>query len=156
MVSAMPDEGPARAVAASLLEVAPQLIRLLSSTLDSRPGLTLRQFRILQQLYDGVFRARDLATSTGVTAPTMSAALADLEGRGLIARTSDPVDGRANLVVITDSGRAAVRETRELLLAVLEGVATGVDDADAESTERLSRILLRGLSRAQPGVAAKP
>lgn len=146
---------PARAVAHAFLELAPQLIRLLSSTLDAQPGLTLRQFRVLQQLTDGAYRARDLANSTGVTAPTMSSALSNLEAQGLISRTPDPADGRAALVVITDAGRAAVEHTSKMLMAVLEGIAAEVEPQDAKAAERICSLLLDGVSRLLPVRAAQ-
>jgi DNA-binding MarR family transcriptional regulator len=142
---------PARAVAGAFLELAPQLIRLLSSTLDAQPGITLRQFRVLQQVVNKPWRARDLANSTGVTAPTMSAALANLEARGLVARTPDPDDGRAALVIITDAGREAVEHTSNALMAVLEGIAADVEPKDAEAANRICAVLLAGVARLLPG-----
>lgn len=152
--SQMTAESPERTVARAFLELAPQLIRLLSSTLDASPGLTLRQFRVLQQLTSGAFRARDLANSTGVTAPTMSAALAALEARAFIVRTPDPQDGRAALVVITDVGRAAVQHTSKVLTAALEGVAADIDPDDAHAAERISAVMLTNLSHVLPGRTA--
>lgn len=149
----MTPDVPARRVAHAFLELAPQLIRLLSSTLDAQPGITLRQYRVLKQLAGGACRARDLANSTGVTAPTMSAALANLETSGLIVRSPDPDDGRAALVVITDSGRRAVAKTSELLMGVLEGIASDVDPEDAEAASRICSVLLAGASRQLPGPA---
>jgi DNA-binding MarR family transcriptional regulator len=139
------DEPPARTVARAFLQLAPQLIRLLSSTLDARPGITLRQFRILQQLINGPCLARDLANSTGVTAPTMSAALANLESRQLISRTPDPDDGRAALVEITGTGREAVEFTSDVLMGVLEGVSADIAAEDAEAASRISSTLLVGV-----------
>ena len=143
-------QAPARAVAHVFLELAPQLIRLLSSTLDAAPGLTLRQFRVLQQLHDGAHRAGDLANSTGVTAPTMSAALSNLETQGLISRSPDPNDGRAALVVITEAGRAEAHRAAELLSAMLERIADGVRAEDVPAVERVSALLLTGMSRMLP------
>lgn len=143
----MSADPPARSVAGAFLELAPQLIRLLSSTLDLQPGLTLRQFRVLQQLAAGPQRARDLANSTGVTAPTMSAALSNLESLRLIERTRDPEDGRAALVAITPTGSAALRHTSELLLGALEQAATEVDEHDARAAVRICAALQAGVTR---------
>ena len=42
----------------------------------------------------------------------MGATLGALEGRGLVARTPDPQDGRRALVSITDEGLALLRNRR--------------------------------------------
>lgn len=143
-------ESPATIVARAFLQLAPQLIRVLSSTLDAQPGITLRQFRVLQQLTPGPCRARDLANSTGVTAPTMSAALANLESRGLIIRTPDPGDGRAALVEITGTGREAVDVTSNRLMAVLEGVAADISPEDAEAAHRICAVMMAGVCELLP------
>lgn len=150
----------ARMVAGAFLELAPQLIRLLSSTLDLQPGLTLRQFRVLQQLGGGPQRARDLANSTGVTAPTMSAALANLESLGLIERTRDPEDGRAALVAITPTGSAALEYTSDVLMGALQKAAAGIDEEDAAAAARICAVMQAGatqlLSRQQAAVWTPP
>jgi DNA-binding MarR family transcriptional regulator len=151
----VPVESPATAVARAFLQLAPQLIRVMSSALDAQPGITLRQFRVLQQLAPGPCRARDLANSTGVTAPTMSAALANLQSRGLISRTPDPGDGRAALVEITTAGREAVDSTSNLLMGVLEGVAADISPADAEAASRICSVMLVGVCELLPTAGAR-
>jgi DNA-binding MarR family transcriptional regulator len=59
---------------------------------------------------DGPQRVSALAESQGVSQPGMTTLVNRLEASGYAVRVSDPADGRAALVRITDEGRAALRE----------------------------------------------
>jgi DNA-binding MarR family transcriptional regulator len=81
-------------------------------------GLTINQFGLLAQLY-GVNLGRSaglavgaLAERLGTDPTTLNRTLKPLEARGLVSDSSDPDDGRARIVRITDKGQ------RELLKAV--------------------------------------
>ena len=50
-----------------------------------------------------------LAARAGMTHQSMGELVGTLERRGYLARRSDPSDGRATLVLLTDRGREAVR-----------------------------------------------
>ncbi|QWT23826.1 MarR family transcriptional regulator [Subtercola sp. PAMC28395] len=60
----------------------------------------------------GPLRPSDLARLENVAAPTMTRIVADLEQRGLVERTADPVDGRSFLLRATASGLGTVAEAR--------------------------------------------
>jgi DNA-binding MarR family transcriptional regulator len=60
----------------------------------------------------GPVRLSDLAAHEGVTAPTQSRLVASLESQGLLRRTSDRLDRRATLLVITAQGRRQLEELR--------------------------------------------
>jgi DNA-binding MarR family transcriptional regulator len=60
----------------------------------------------------GPLRPGDLARLESVAAPTMTRIIADLENRGLVVRSSDPVDGRAFFIEATPSGTEAVLQAR--------------------------------------------
>lgn len=134
-----------------LLELVPRLGRLLTTVLEAapEPRLTLRQFRILQRLAERPQRSGELASSTGVTAPTMSVAVAGLEGQGWVARRVDPRDRRAAIVTITPSGEAVYRVARDHLREVLVAVAGDLDDADAHALSRMREPLSVGIQRAR-------
>lgn len=69
---------------------------------------------------DGPQRAGTLAQTEGITAPAMTRILNYLESLGYVARTTDPADGRAQLVVATDAGHALVLEGRSARLRAVQ------------------------------------
>lgn len=140
---------PAEAAAEALLEVAPRLARLLAGALESDDGqaLTLRQFRILQRLASRPHRSGELASSTGVTAPTMSVAIAGLETAGLVKRQPDPQDRRALLISMTAAGEAAYRQARQRLHNLLVEVAAELSADDADALQRLRGSINAGIDR---------
>ena len=72
----------------------------------------------------GPLRATDLAICANLDASTVSRHVAQLHSAGLIERTPDPVDGRAQRVKLSDAGtariNAALRARRDLLEKSLE------------------------------------
>jgi DNA-binding MarR family transcriptional regulator len=60
----------------------------------------------------GPRRLTDLASCEGVTQPSMTAVVSQLEQLGLAERRRDPHDGRVVLVTITPAGRRHVRAMR--------------------------------------------
>jgi DNA-binding MarR family transcriptional regulator len=62
----------------------------------------------------GPRRLTDLAVNEGVTQPSMTALVSQLEALGLAERRSDPGDGRVVLVSITRVGRQYLRMMRRV------------------------------------------
>jgi DNA-binding MarR family transcriptional regulator len=62
----------------------------------------------------GPRRLTDLALSEGVTQPSMTAVVSQLEDLGLAERRSDSGDGRVVLVAITRAGRQHLRTMRRV------------------------------------------
>jgi DNA-binding MarR family transcriptional regulator len=60
----------------------------------------------------GPRRLTDLAVSEGVTQPSMTAVVTQLEDLGFAARRRDPADRRVVLVAITSAGRQHLRTMR--------------------------------------------
>jgi DNA-binding MarR family transcriptional regulator len=141
----------ASVAADTLLEIAPRLGRLLASALETRdePRLTLRQFRILQRLAQRPHRSGELASSTGVSAATMSVAVSALETSSWIERQVDPGDRRAAIVRITPSGQLAFTAARQHLRELLITVSADLDDEDAHALTRLRDPLNAGIDRAR-------
>lgn len=93
----------------------------------------------------GPIRLSDLAQLEGVSAPSMTRTIAELESRGLVERRSDPDDGRAVLVEVASAGETAITEARATRAQVMQELLDGLtaDDARALGTvlpalERLS------------------
>ena len=69
---------------------------------------------------EGPQRAGTLAQTEGITAPAMTRILNFLESLGFVARTTDPADGRAQLVAATEAGQALVVEGRSARLRAVQ------------------------------------
>src|SRR5580692_6457344 len=62
----------------------------------------------------GPRRLTDLAVNEGVTQPSMTAVVSQLENLGFAERRSDPGDGRVVLVAATRAGRQHLRAMRRV------------------------------------------
>lgn len=71
-------------------------------------------------IQDGPQRAGTLAQTEGITAPAMTRIVNALEALGYVERSTDPDDGRAQLVAATDAGRALVMQGRSARLQALQ------------------------------------
>ncbi|MEU7788799.1 MarR family transcriptional regulator [Amycolatopsis sp. NPDC049159] len=80
---------------------------------EVHPGLNVAAYRLLAHLADrGPRRPTGLACHVGVTAPTISRQLQQLEELGLVERVPAPDDGRAYLVRLTEAGDRRVADVR--------------------------------------------
>ena len=88
----------------------------------------------------GPLRVTDLAACANLDASTVSRHVAQLDSAGLIERTQDPVDGRAQRVKLSPPGaqkiEAGLRSRRALLEKCLESW-------EARDLEELDRLLTR-------------
>jgi DNA-binding MarR family transcriptional regulator len=79
----------------------------------------------------GPLRLTDLAQWEGVSAPSMTRTVAELEARGYVVRSPDPVDGRAVLIAAADAGTAAVLDARTTRAQLVAELLATLDEADA-------------------------
>lgn len=93
----------------------------------------------------GPLRITELATLTHLDTSTVSRHVAQLQRNGLIDRTPDPADGRAQLVAISTLGQGqldeAFRRRREILADTLDGWAS----EDVAEFERLLSKFVAGI-----------
>jgi len=87
----------------------------LHELVSTRGGLMLERsaYPLLNQilaLQPG--RLSDVAIGLKVAVPTVSRQVRQLEDLGLVARTQDPIDGRAVLLEVTDAGLDALQRMR--------------------------------------------
>ncbi|MFF1830222.1 MarR family winged helix-turn-helix transcriptional regulator [Paenarthrobacter sp. NPDC058040] len=68
---------------------------------------------VMRFIGEGETRATHLAAKLGVSAPVLSRHVAELEDLGFVMRRPDPADGRAQLLALTESGAAKLREFEE-------------------------------------------
>ena len=79
----------------------------------------------------GPLRLTDLAQLEGVSAPSMTRTVAELETRGYVVRSPDPVDGRAVLIAAADAGTAAVLDARTTRAQLVSELLATLDEKDA-------------------------
>ncbi len=95
--------------------------------LTPRGPLSLTAASTLRRLErSGPHRLSELYAPEGISQPAMTQLVTRLEKEGLAERTSDPNDGRAVVVSITDAGRAAVRERREVRARAVSELLQGL------------------------------
>jgi DNA-binding MarR family transcriptional regulator len=114
-----------------------RLIRQRSSgeTLDTG------SFWILKTIStNGSIRVTDLATCVNLDPSTVSRHVAQLHQAGLIERTSDPVDRRAQRVRLSTDGERQLNAALRVRLALLE---RGLQSWAPEDLEQLDRLLTR-------------
>lgn len=94
-------------------------------------GLSASTFTTLDTLsYAGPLRISELADREGMTQPGMTTLVNRLENDGLAQRATDPTDGRAALVSITESGRARVGAYRAMRAQLIGERLTQLDPSD--------------------------
>lgn len=146
-----------QAAARSLAELAPRLGRIIANALETDPmiALSLRQYRLLERLSARPYRTGELATVSGVTQPTASAALTSLEARGLVYRTRDPADRRATLIAISEQGSSHLAVAQDRVLQRLSVVTADMTTEDADALANLLPILTKGMDRLRDQLRAQ-
>ena len=86
-----------------------------------------------------------LLQQTLVTSGTMTNRVDRLAARGLVARRTDPRDGRGVLVSLTPTGRSAVDAAIADLLQAERAILAGVSDGERGQLAGLLRRLILGL-----------
>jgi DNA-binding MarR family transcriptional regulator len=115
---------------------------LLATAFKERgAGLRSYHYRLLASLQQwGPASQADLGRDTGIDRSDVTAALSELESRGLVEREVDPAHKRRKIVTITAAGRSELRR--------LDAIVTGVQkDVLAPLTEAQQRQFLSLLRR---------
>lgn len=98
----------------------------------------------------GPLRVTEVASSVNLDPSTVSRHLSQMERSGLIDRSPDPVDGRAQLVAVSAEGRsqleAAFARRRELLASSL----ADWNPQDLAEFERLLNKFAQGIESSSP------
>ena len=108
-------------------------------------GITRTHGMVLNQLMErpAGTTAAILSRCLGITRATMSAALADMEREGLIARVPNPEDARSQLILLTETGQSRLRAFPEIVKQLDARVFAGFSDEDRRSfKELMERIRL--------------
>lgn len=139
----------------------PYLVRRVNSALSQRLDATLREYALTQaQLSALAILAVDrpssrsnaeLSQRSGVTAQSMSAAVAGLLDRGAVSREAHPSHGRIQLVSITEAGLELVHQVQAASDVVEERDMDGLDPAEQQQLRHLLQRMMRHLNLYLPG-----
>jgi DNA-binding MarR family transcriptional regulator len=103
---------------------------------DTNDGLTLTQLSTLVRVEEHEpVRPGQLATLEGISPSTLTRLIAMLEELGMIARLTDPTDGRVSFLRLTDKGRTSLEKIRSRRTARL------LDRLSALSVEDRRRLV---------------
>jgi DNA-binding MarR family transcriptional regulator len=119
---------------------------LRSKDKDLTPGATL----VLNRLnHEGPMRLTALAVAEGNSQPAMTQLVQRMEHQGLLKRLSDPADGRAALVALSDGGRELYdrrTESHRSRLAALLAALPAEDKQTLWLAAQVAAPILRQLS----------
>lgn len=107
-------------------------------------GCTLSEIRVLFCLRRGAaansfdMNVSEISKCLRVTSPTITQIIKSLEAKGLVERTSDPIDRRVVDIALTEKGDWVVQEARDAFLSRFEGLIAHLGE---ESSEQLAVLL---------------
>lgn len=117
-------------------------MRFARQQLATTHGLSVLQIQLVELLFDKPgSRVGDLAKFLDVTQPTVSDALASLQGKTLVSRERDPDDGRASILLLTDQGAALASGLAEQLAALVDGAHPASGDDRGVALEVLLKTI---------------
>jgi len=103
-------------------------------------------FPILKLLsHQGPMRLSSLAQVLGLDASTVSRHAKQLEDRGLLERTSDPDDGRASRVTVSELGHTCMRQGFEARRSMISDALDGFSEHERDTLRLLLHRLVETL-----------
>lgn len=109
--------------------------------------LSRTEVGLLSALSTRPHRVTELAAREGITQPGVTQLVNRLAERGWVERRTDPGDGRAVLVALTDDGQEALDRVRAEYRALLHEEMAALDDEEVETLASAVAILDRLIDR---------
>ncbi len=106
-------------------------------------GLSFIRIKALRRLSRQAMSMRDLAALLLTDAPYVTVIIDDLEQRGLVERTPNPLDRRSKLVGVTPAGRQAAGRAEAILNRPPVRMAE-LSEQDVADLQRIVRVLSTG------------
>lgn len=114
----------------------------------ARFNITFSQFQHLWQLFEREGLAQvELSGLVGIKTASSTAAIDQLEKRGLIRRVRDPADRRRIVVTLTTAGRELEKPLTQSAAAVNELAQRGLSKAEIDALHRTIERIVRNLRR---------
>ena len=107
-------------------------------------------FWLLKNLAQDSMRVTELASSTRLDTSTISRHVSQLERAGLVERTPDPLDGRAQRVGLSPEGRRQLQAALDRRREALTRSFDGWDAADVHDLDRLLGRFVRSIENLTP------
>jgi len=117
-----------------------------------RYGMPFSEYRVLERCARAPAMASEIALAAGVTPAGATDLIHRLVRRRLVTRVRHPVDRRAVLIRLTETGKRRRREVR----ASASALVRELNGAMTPSERRALSVGLAGLSRALRGAARRP
>ncbi len=105
-------------------------------------------FPVAKFLFHEPMRISDLAAKVELDSSTVSRHIKALQESGLVERTTDPADGRASLVQLSEQGREIMRAAFQRRFQRIEGVLEPWSERDRADLQRLLTRLAADLQAA--------
>jgi DNA-binding MarR family transcriptional regulator len=113
-----------------------------------------RHVAALEQLRGGPITVSELASRLGLTLPTVSGVLADLDRAGFVERHADPADRRRTIVGVNPANRELIREWLDGAASPISRVLDKLDPAEQQAFLKAMNLLeieLHGQEGCSPG-----
>ena len=105
-------------------------------------GLSVREFMVLAFASGAELSQQDVARRLSLDPTLVVAAVDTLEQRGLVERRRDPRDRRRYLLVVSDEGRAFVREAEEAAARAEDELLAALSPTQRTQLQKLLRTAL--------------
>jgi DNA-binding MarR family transcriptional regulator len=128
----------------------------LSAALTGSCGLSVNEFELLLRVGQAAgpgLRLGTLGSAIRLTQPSLSRAVARLEGHGWLCRSGAPGDGRGVLVALTPAGREVLGRAAAVHAGIIRTLL--LDQLGPDEQDLLARALTRVAERG-PGADLKP
>jgi DNA-binding MarR family transcriptional regulator len=103
--------------------------------------LSPRHIAALEQLRGGPVTVSELASRLGLTLPTVSGVLADLDRAGFVERRPDPADRRRTIVQINNAQASLITEWLDGAATPLARVLDKLDPSEQEAFLKAMNLL---------------
>jgi DNA-binding MarR family transcriptional regulator len=100
-------------------------------------GFRTTRVLVLECIAQGYTQPKDLHQALGLVPPAISTIIAELEGRGLLERQSDPRDGRRINLNLTPAGETARQQLQEAWLEARRDLNGSLSPKDQATSLRL-------------------